>query len=55
MAYPTPRSVNAELREGMTDGAIRKPTPNRGGFVTSPSNVYPGHVSPDACIQVMIR
>ncbi|MEV4454421.1 hypothetical protein [Microbispora sp. NPDC049633] len=45
MAYPQSRSCNSELREGMTDGAVRKPTPNRGGQATSPSNTYPGHVN----------
>lgn len=34
MAYPTPRSANAELREGATDGKYRKANgPDRGGVV----------------------
>ncbi|MGW0061420.1 hypothetical protein ACWDTT_16020 [Streptosporangium sandarakinum] len=44
MAYAPTRSCSAELREGATDGSIRKPAPNRGGGASSPSNVYPGHV-----------
>lgn len=38
MAYAPARSCNAELCEGATDGAVWKPYPERGGFVSSPSN-----------------
>ncbi|MFD9947198.1 MULTISPECIES: hypothetical protein [Nonomuraea] len=44
MAYPTSRSMSAELAEGITDGAVRKPAPDRGGLGHSPANAYPGHV-----------
>lgn len=33
MAVAHDRSMNAELIEGATDGAIKKPAPNRGGVV----------------------
>ena len=33
MAYATPRSANAELDEGMTDGKYRKVVMDRGGVV----------------------
>lgn len=33
MAYAQPRSANAELHEGMTDGVYRKVNPDRGGDV----------------------
>lgn len=33
MAEAIDRSMNAELREGASDGALKKPNPNRGGFV----------------------
>lgn len=32
--YPQTRSVNAELSEGMTDGAFKKVIRDRGGFPT---------------------
>lgn len=49
MAYAPARSCRDELYEGMTDGAVRKPTPDRGGFVESPPNAYPGHVMDGLC------
>jgi len=33
MAYASPRSANAELHEGMTDGKYRKVVMDRGGLV----------------------
>lgn len=33
MALPPLRSMNGELAEGMSDGAHKKVTTNRGGFV----------------------
>jgi len=33
MAYPTQRSCNQSLFEGMTDGAYKKAAINRGGFI----------------------
>ena len=41
MAYPPARSCMSEFIEGATDGGMRKPTPNRGGFDRSPANTYP--------------
>ena len=32
MSYPTPRSLNAELRMGTRDGSAYSDTPNRGGL-----------------------
>lgn len=32
MAYATPRSMNASLEQGMTDGKYKKVAANRGGF-----------------------
>jgi len=40
MAYPPSRSCNADFVEGATDGAVWKPTPDRGGFGRAPA-VYP--------------
>lgn len=31
MAVNESRSMNADLREGITDGMVKKPTPDRGG------------------------
>jgi hypothetical protein len=35
MAYPTPRSMNANLEEGMSDGKYKKVVMNRGGVCES--------------------
>lgn len=32
MAVNESRSMNADLREGITDGMVKKPNPDRGGF-----------------------
>ncbi len=33
MAVNESRSMNADLREGLTDGVVKKVAPNRGGVV----------------------
>lgn len=38
MAYAQPRSCNADLYKGATEGGERQALPNRGGVVTSPPN-----------------
>lgn len=42
MAVNESRSMNAELREGISDGAVHKIAPDRGGVVE-----YNGHVAYD--------
>ena len=39
MAVNETRSMNADLREGLTDGVVKKSTPDRGGVV-EPSALY---------------
>ena len=65
MATAQPRSVNAELAEGMSDGKYKKVIRDRGGVVESATHLSredladiwygihetPGKVSPDARYQ----
>jgi len=37
MAYPDPRSMNADFYQGTREGAVRSDTPNRGGQVSAPT------------------
>lgn len=37
MAYPTPRSMNADFYKGSHEGGIRSDTPDRGGVVSAPT------------------
>ena len=42
MAVNNSRSMNADLQEGMTDGMVKKATPDRGGAVETSNPIDRG-------------